>query len=344
MNALHGLRAAAVEINVIEEEPVQRGDDVDAIVEVSAAGTSTRFAVETKRRAPYPNELHHSAPTKRRLEQLGHPLLVAPFISEPLAAQLTDAGWSWADAAGNFDLRAPGLLLRQRSTNRAPKVKRRSLPQGSGALGIIRALMRFGRHAEEEPSATGLAHQAGVSQPRASQVLGQLHDLGLVDRSGRGRWVPDREQLLDRFLEEYRGPGGSERFLYSLDPLLAVAQRACALGSENRRIAVSADVGPDLLVHWRRPSVLIVYTEHDLRASDLAAVDAQGRHDANVIVRSPADRSVFRDTELLVGDSDTGAPLRIADEVQLIWDLEDLGGRDRLEAAGKVREWLLNHP
>jgi hypothetical protein len=30
-----------------------------------------------------------------------------------------------------------------------------------------------------------------------------------------------------------------------------------------------------------------------------------------------------------------------ADVVLQIWDLQDLGGADRIEAAGRLREWLL---
>jgi hypothetical protein len=39
-----------------------------------------------------------------------------------------------------------------------------------------------------------------------------LQDQKLVERVGHGRWRPRREALLDRFLGEYPGPGGSERF------------------------------------------------------------------------------------------------------------------------------------
>ena len=37
-----------------------------------------------------------------------------------------------------------------------------------------------------------------------------------------------------------------------------------------------------------------------------------------------------------------GASIPLADPVQMIWDLQDLGGADRAEAAGKLRQWLLN--
>jgi len=64
-------------------------------------------------------------------------------------------------------------------------------------------------------------------------------------------------------------------------------------------------------------------------------------NDANVIVRMPADRSVFPAREL-EGEF-KGARIPLADPVQMIWDLHDLGGADRAEAAGKLRQWLLDH-
>ena len=122
--------------------------------------------------------------------------------------------------------------------------------------------------------------------------------------------MPDREALLDRFLSEYRGPGGSERYLYSLDAPNEVAARA-AKQSEAKSLAVSADVGPDLLLAWRRPSVVIIYVRQLLDLDRLGLVDAQGRHDANVIVRNPDDASVFP-THPLVAELD-GVEFPLAD-------------------------------
>ncbi|MEA2589629.1 MAG: hypothetical protein QOH66_2556, partial [Actinomycetota bacterium] len=39
-----------------------------------------------------------------------------------------------------------------------------------------------------------------------------------------------------------------------------------------------------------------------------------------------------------------GIDVPLADPTQMIWDLHDLGGADRVEAAGVLREWLLNPP
>lgn len=341
MEVVSALQAAGVNVRLVERERRVHDRRVDAILDLSIGKVRARFAVEEKRRAPYPNELPKFRPIQKSLSDVGTPMLVVPFVSEPLGTSLTRAGWSWADSTGNFDLRSDQLVLRQRSTGTPPRGKASRLPQGSGSLAIIRALIAFPRSTDEEPRATALANQVGVSQPRASQVLHQLLELDLVARTPQGRWLPDREALLDRFLSEYRGPGGSEHFLYSLDPPNQVAARA-AQQADARSLAISADVGPDLVLPWRRPSVVILYTRQLLDLDQLRLVDAQGRHDANVIVRTPDDASVFP-THLLVADFG-GIDIPLADPAQQVWDLLDLGGADRLEAAGRLREWLLKRP
>jgi len=91
---------------------------------VSLGQTNYQFA---------PTDLSENAPplpgvpgldgNRHRLAEVGEPMLVVPFVSEPLARTLTSAGWSWADGCGNFDLRAEGVVLRQRSTTSAPRAK-----------------------------------------------------------------------------------------------------------------------------------------------------------------------------------------------------------------------------
>jgi hypothetical protein len=338
MDVAPWLRESGITVDYLDTT-VEASSQVHGVLDVLTSERLARFAVEEKKRAPYPNELDRLRPAWEELARHGQPLLVVPFVPETLGSALTEAGWSWADGQGNFDLRAPGLLLRQRRTMTAPTPKRGSLPRGSGSYAIIRALIGWRADGDHEPGATALAHQAGVSQPRASQVLRQLSGLDLVESAGHGCWRPRREALLDRFLADYPGPQGSEQHFYSLDSPADVAVRASTL---HPRVAVSADVGPDLIVPWRRPSVVIVYVEHAFDPAGLELVQAQGRHDANVIIRVPEDRSVFPPQAFRaeIGGSDVS----LADPAQLIWDLQDLGGSDRLEAAGRLREWLLTRP
>ena len=143
-------------------------------------------------------------------------------------------------------------------------------------------------------------------------------------------------------LADYRGPGGSERYLYSVDSPTDVAVRAAGANTRERLIVVSVDVVPDLLLAWRRPSVVILYANHEIAPGDLGLVEAQGRHDANVIIRYPDDRSIFLLPNLVAELH--GVEIPLAPPSQLIWDLQDLGGADRLEAAGLLREWLVRSP
>jgi hypothetical protein len=341
MEAVRWLRESGLEVeDHAATDEVDAG--VDAILDVAADGHRVRFAVQVKRRAPYPHEVERLERSRHDLVGRGRPLMVAPFISQPLGAILTNGDWSWADEQGNFDLRAPGLLLRQRRTATAPVPRRRSLPRGSGSFAVIRALIASGDGEDEASGATALAAQARVSQPRVSQILRHLHDLKLIERTGRGRWKPEREALLDRFLAEYPGPGGSEQYCYSLDSPVEVAVRAGEIDTPRRPIVVSADVGPDLIVAWRKPSLVILYARHMIDPSSLGLIDAQERHDANVIVRMPDDQSVFPVPALTAQVRGSDVPL--ADPLQQIWDLQDLGGADRLEAAGRLRQWLLARP
>jgi hypothetical protein len=341
MDAVRWLRESG--LKVADLAPLNGADTgVDAILDVTVGDRSSRFAVQARSRAPYPHEVERLQRPKQELALHAHPLLVASFISETLGSILTRDGWSWADAQGNFDLRAPGLIFRQRRTATAPVSKRRSLPRGSGSYAVIRALVGSSGGEDSTPGATALAARAGISQPRASQILHQLHDLQLVRISGHGRWEPQREALVDRFLGEYPGPGGSEQYHYTLGSPVDVAVRAGRVSSPARPIAVSADVGPDLIVPWRRPSLVILYARHAIDPAALGLTDAQGRHDANVIMRNPEDRSVFP-MPVLAGQVQ-GNEVPLADPLQQIWDLQDLGGADRIEAAGRLREWLLERP
>lgn len=339
IDIVRSLREAGIAVRQLGGRTGDAGPD--AILDVEVDGVRARFAAEVRSRAPYPGELHAVDRKWQTLAVNGSPLLVVPFVSEPAGAALTEAGWSWGDEYGNFDLRAPGLVVRQRIASSPPPPKRRTLPHGSGSFAVIRALIGMRGDDNASVGVTALAGHAKVSQPRASQVLRHLHSLGLADNTVRGRWQPRREDLLDRFLAEYPGPGGSEQYFYSLDPLAELAVRLARASAGRHDLAVSADVGPDLVRPWRRPSTVIVYTSGAFGATDLRGVEAAGQVDANVLVRMPADHSVFT-AEELVGEW-KGATIPLADPVQMIWDLQDLGGADRAEAAGKLRQWLLDH-
>jgi hypothetical protein len=129
--------------------------------------------------------------------------------------------------------------------------------------------------------------------------------------------------------------------LYSLDEPTAVAVKLARLAPPHSFVT-SADVAPDLIAPWRHPTVVIFYAATDLPFDRLGLVEARSRADANVIIREPRDRSIFAVTDQVAKVDDVEVPL--ADPSQVIWDLQDLDGADRLEAAGMMRKWLLKSP
>jgi hypothetical protein len=252
-----------------------------------------------------------------------------------VAQRLIASGWSWADGEGSFDLRASGFRLRQRAVQRRPeRPEPTTLPRGPGSWGVIRALIAAPGPTVEVANLRGPGQ---VTAGRTYQVLRKLSALALVEPAQRGSWRSDKEALLDRYLAEYPGPGGSVTHLYSLDEPLELARRASATAA---KVVISADVGADLLVPWRRPDHLVAYSGPGAFLGKLlGATPAHGRHDANITWRVPEDTSIFYLARPVAVE---GVQVVVADPVQLIWELGALGGDDRLEAAEKLRQWLLS--
>ncbi len=304
---------------------------VDAVLQVRLDGARARFAVEVKPRAPYPSEIASMSALQERLRSLGAPLLVAPYISVSTGEALTEGRWSWADADGNADIRADGVRIQRRVSASPPKKRSTDLPTGVGSWAIIRSLITDGVVA----GATAAAKRAGISQPRASQILARLTEANLVEREGRSLWRADREALLDALLSEYRGPGGETLWFYSLNPPGRVAEAAIESRVSHQTVVISGDVAADRLAPWRTPTQVTLYSTGEVNEDRLEVVAARGADDGNVEVIVPDDVSVFQDG--WAGD------LPIAHPTQVIWDLMRLGGSDREEAAERVRAWLLSH-
>ncbi len=317
-------------------------DGRDALLTVELDGRVIEFAVEERRHNPYLTDVSKLAESGRRRKGRRHLLLVCPYISSAVGDALIGAGWSWADSSGDFDLKAPGLRLRQRLAVQRPPRRQRELPGGAGSTAILRWMLSKLPVGERIDPAK-VIEVGGVSQPRVSQLMRALASLGLLTHEGRVYTLAAIEPLLDAFLRDYRGPGGSERLAYTLDPPNQFAMKAAGVLSgalAHDAFAFSADVGPDLLSSWRNPTHTIVYVRQSIALKDLGLVEAKGRDDANVLIRMPADESLFS-TVTHFASGQTKVPL--VDPPQMMWDLLDLGGEDRQEAVGRLREWFIQH-
>lgn len=130
-----------------------------------------------------------------------------------------------------------------------------------------------------------------------------------------------------------------ESYWYSIKPLAEQARRLAALAGESRLdLAYSADLGPDLLVRSRHPTVAIVYVSDVLDVANAGFVPAEGRADASVTLRWTDDVGLLSPAGSWIAEVD-GFPL--VDPCQQWWDLIDLGGGDRAEAADRLRAAIL---
>jgi hypothetical protein len=206
---------------------------------------------------------------------------------------------------------------------------------GAGTSAIVRALIA----AERPVTQVELATRVGVSQPRVSQVLKRLTEPSGVASTSAG-YIGRRSQLIDLYIDNHRPTiVGSEMPWYSLRPMRDQIDQLCTYAnSSGVRVAVSADLAPDLVAPWRHPTLTVVYTDRPLDLSAAGFVRAEGRVDATAVVRHTADTTLLAAFEPWPRIVD-GVPL--ADPVQQIWDLHDLGGADRIEAADRLRTTML---
>jgi hypothetical protein len=219
-------------------------------------------------------------------------------------------------------------------TSRTPVTRARSW--GAGTASIVRLLIA----ADVPLTGVAIASTVGLTQPRASQVLTYLAEQNAVDATDDG-FVGRATRLLDLYAQRARpGLAGPERFWFSTRPMLDQAARVARHATdEGTRTAFSADLAPDLLVPWRHPTLTIVYSDSDMHLDGAGLVPAEGRSDASIILRWTNDERLLSPAPGWPTEA-SGIPL--VDPVQQWWDLLDLGGEDRLEAAHRLGRAILD--
>lgn len=208
---------------------------------------------------------------------------------------------------------------------------------GAGTAAIVRTLVA----ATEPLTGVALAEAVGVSQPRASQVIRQLAEQTAVRATDDG-YIGRPAKLLDLYERRSR-PGlvQAESYWYSTRTLSDQAASAIRrAGVTKTDVAFSADLGPDLLVPWRHPTLAVVYATGALDLSNAGFVPAEGRSDASVILRWTTDRTLLAPAAPWPRVVDN---IPLTDPTQQWWDLLDLGGEDRREAADRLRAAIIAH-
>jgi hypothetical protein len=181
----------------------------------------------------------------------------------------------------------------------------------------------------EPISQVALARDLQVSQPRISQILRLLahHDVDTEHLDD----PEQRRRLVDLYVHYHRPQVVSESLFYALDPAYEQVRRVIeAAYRQDVRVAVSADLAPDVIAPWRTPTLTVVYASAPLDLEPSLFVPAMARGEATLLIRHISDDS-------LLDPRPTNRPdIPIVHPVQQVWDLYDLGGEDRLEAAERL--------
>ncbi|MDE0778265.1 MAG: hypothetical protein OSB43_18450 [Nocardioides sp.] len=219
-----------------------------------------------------------------------------------------------------------------RTASRATAVRR----WGAGTAAIARLLVA----AEAPLTGVAIADAVDVSQPRASQVLKQLAEHEAVRATEHG-YVGRPARLLDLYRRRARPLlVHPESYWYSTRSPVEQARRIAEFAAaHDAPVAVSADLAPDLLVPWRHPTLTIVYTTESIALDEAGLVPAEGRADSSIILRWTRDPTLLTPAPPWPTQVDD---IPVTDPVQQWWDLLDLGGEDRVEAADRLRRAILD--
>lgn len=297
-------------------------------------------------------------------------LAIAPTISTAAEAAARQCGWSVIAINPHKATGPTGVLLspggraisvplsdawhpEQEVAGNRPPPRKRGRP-GYGRSNVLRLLLAGRPLTQSE-----LGRATGLSQPRISQTLGQLKKQGLISefprrnqpgpsQPGPSTWAPDNwDRLLDHWLREYPGPGGTRTFWFTLNDVVTSATTLLeyldtqALQETNAPVprhqpVLSGPAAADRIAPWARPSTAIIYSSSgsDLQLLDLTPAAPQ---EANIQLVVPADPGVY----LLSEAWPELAEHHIADPLQVLWDLlQDRVTPDADQAALHLRRHL----
>lgn len=171
-----------------------------------------------------------------------------------------------------------------------------------------------------------LAHLIGISPQAVSQGLA---DHPYVQRNDDGCYIEHTDATIDRWIDDYPGPGGATLYWYSLDAIVEQGHNVATLADELEvQALLSDDVAADDYAPWRLPATAIIYLRE---AVDFTVIDFMPttRENATLIAKIPEDPTVWA-----LGRTLTENPQRmLADPMLTLWDVTHSTGSDTDDAA-----------
>lgn len=218
-----------------------------------------------------------------------------------------------------------------------PRTEATWLPwRGRSAFQVVRRIIQRGLHQPQQQ----LARDAGVSQPRVSQVVAALDGLDLVDLDNRV--VTDLEALLDAWLTRYPGPGGIETRWFAPELPRAVAAAIEHADRKDVEVLLSGEVAADQLAPLALPTTAVMYASDVLDLTPAGLVRTPDPETAVLTVIAAKDPTVgppmdTEPTEATVA----GTTCRLADHLQVLWDVNRSTSIDAPQQTAHLRHRLL---
>lgn len=286
------------------------------------------FDVIFRARPPRPSEVK-DPPTEASL-------LVVSSLSPAVRDLLTRRGWSWVDEAGNAHVDFG--TTRAQSEGSATPAPAAAVPglraQGKTSFRLLRRLLEVPHDAPVRQ--VDLAKLSGLRQSQISRALSAMEADGLVEAGYRTTRLTSRQAALRHWLNGYPGPGGVATHWMGLSDVWV--STLSALKKLPDDTVVSSSVAVDLLAPWSRPTKAILYARQgaDLAAAGLIQVGSS--EPAHVTVQVPLDPTVWPTTP--IEREFQGKQVRVADPLQVLWDLRWASGPDTEEAADRFGKWV----
>jgi hypothetical protein len=322
-------------VELIQVRPHNPATHTQAVVLGTPHGPLT---VEAKRyrRAPSPSELrsliaHHHDATKL--------LLIIDAVNDNLRTVLFEHRVSYVTTEELALFLDDGTVIHEDLTpaRDSPPRDAADVPwRGRSAFQVLRRLIE---NPPGQPQ-TVLARDAHVSQPRVSQVLKTLHELGFAAGANQN----DRTGLLDLWLAHYPGPGGVSTRWYGRDPVDQVASAAY-------EHAVAADAAPllsgesaaDLIAPYARPTSAVLYVEAHIDLSAIGLVRTPDPEIATLELVVPEDPTVRPQADRPPTTATlSGQKVELADPLQILWDVARSTGIDAPQQVEHLRLHLLD--
>jgi DNA-binding transcriptional ArsR family regulator len=320
----------------------RRSADSSADVRLRTPQGDAVVRVRSCKRPPRPSEV------RRLIDDQAHAdtplLLVADRLSPQVRHLLAQARVSSAsDRHAELFLDTGHISF---SLDEAPAPPERDAPgtgivqlpwRGRSAFQVTRRIIQRGLHLPQEQ----LARDAGVSQPRVSQVLAALGELGLVDL--RQRAVIDLEALLDAWVAHYPGPGGPEtRWFASGGAQAGVAAALDHAQRDNVAVLLSGDLAADHLAPFALPTAAVLYADDVLDLTPAGLVRTPDRETAVVTVVTAQDPTVRPPVGVETAEATVArTTCRLADHLQVLWDVNRSRNTDAAQQAAHLRRQLL---